>query len=79
MRQAPRLLPGEQPGRDASGAMHAAERREDVALERSVDGAKFNAFFGFEPTHTDNAMAINGDDAIELFHDTGSGPPFIRR
>lgn len=28
----------------------------------------FNDFFGFAPDYTSGAMAINGDDAIELFH-----------
>jgi 2',3'-cyclic-nucleotide 2'-phosphodiesterase (5'-nucleotidase family) len=28
---------------------------------------QFMAFFGFEPNFTDGAMAINGDDAVELF------------
>ena len=27
----------------------------------------FTAFFGFAPDHTSNALAINGDDAVELF------------
>ena len=29
----------------------------------------FNAYFGFDPTFTSGAAGINGDDAIELFHD----------
>ncbi|QCX00111.1 T9SS type A sorting domain-containing protein [Aggregatimonas sangjinii] len=29
----------------------------------------FQEFFGFEPDYTSGAMAINGDDAIELFKD----------
>ncbi len=29
----------------------------------------FTAFFGFAPNYTSGAMAINGDDAIELFQD----------
>lgn len=28
---------------------------------------QFTAFFGFAPTYTDGSMAINGDDAVELF------------
>lgn len=28
----------------------------------------FNAFFGFDPDYTSSAASINGDDAIELFH-----------
>jgi hypothetical protein len=28
----------------------------------------FTAFFGFAPDYTSGAMSINGDDAIELFH-----------
>lgn len=28
----------------------------------------FNAFFGFDPTFTDGAANVNGDDAIELFN-----------
>ena len=28
----------------------------------------FNAYFGFNPDYTSSAAAINGDDAIELFH-----------
>ncbi|GAB3288305.1 ExeM/NucH family extracellular endonuclease [Parahaliea aestuarii] len=28
----------------------------------------FTAFFGFAPDYTSSAMSINGDDAIELFH-----------
>ncbi len=31
------------------------------------DSLQFIAFFGFEPMNETNAMAINGDDAIELF------------
>ena len=33
------------------------------------ESTEFNNFFGFEPDGTDNAMSINGDDAIELFYD----------
>ena len=33
------------------------------------ESPQFNAFFGFEPTYTDSAANINGDDAIELFCD----------
>ncbi|GAA4220454.1 hypothetical protein GGQ68_000518 [Sagittula marina] len=29
----------------------------------------FNAFFGFAPDFTSDAVAINGDDAVELFRD----------
>ena len=33
----------------------------------ATEEVEFNAFFGFMPTFTDDAMAINGDDAVELF------------
>ncbi|MFK7787540.1 MAG: T9SS type A sorting domain-containing protein, partial [Crocinitomicaceae bacterium] len=33
----------------------------------TTDSALFNAFFGFDPDFVDGSMAINGDDAIELF------------
>ena len=35
----------------------------------ALDEPNFNTYFGFNPTDTDNAAAINGDDAIELFKD----------
>jgi len=28
----------------------------------------FNAFFGFDPDYITGAVAVNGDDAVELFH-----------
>ncbi|MDP5133196.1 MAG: endonuclease I, partial [Paraglaciecola sp.] len=31
------------------------------------ESPQFEAFFGFAPTYTSGAMAINGDDAVELF------------
>ena len=31
----------------------------------------FNAYFGFNPNYTSNAVSINGDDAIELFCNGG--------
>lgn len=34
------------------------------------EAPNFTAFFGFSPTYTSGAMAINGDDAIELFCDS---------
>ena len=34
-------------------------------IASEADG--FSSFFGFAPSYTSNAMAINGDDAIELF------------
>jgi predicted extracellular nuclease/endonuclease I len=34
------------------------------------EAPNFTAFFGFPPTYTSGAMAINGDDAIELFCDS---------
>ena len=34
----------------------------------STDSANFNTFLGFFPDYVDGATAINGDDAIELFH-----------
>ena len=33
----------------------------------ALDSAGFNDFFGFNPDFTDGSMAINGDDAVELF------------
>lgn len=33
----------------------------------AMENPGFTAFFGFEPDFTTDAMAINGDDAIELF------------
>jgi hypothetical protein len=33
----------------------------------SSDSANFNNFFGFDSDYVDGSMAINGDDAIELF------------
>lgn len=33
----------------------------------SSESVNFNAWFGFSPNYTSGAMAINGDDAIELF------------
>jgi len=33
----------------------------------SYETVNFNAWFGFNPNYTHNAMSINGDDAIELF------------
>jgi hypothetical protein len=35
----------------------------------ATDDASFVEFFGFSPTYISGAMAINGDDAIELFFD----------
>ncbi len=37
----------------------------------TLDAAAFESFFGFPPTYVDSmgAVAVNGDDAIELFHD----------
>ena len=32
------------------------------------EAAGFTTFFGFAPDHTSGAASINGDDAIELFH-----------
>jgi hypothetical protein len=34
----------------------------------ATDSANFNTFLGFFPDYIDGATAINGDDAIELFH-----------
>jgi hypothetical protein len=34
----------------------------------SYETTTFNTWFGFNPDYTDNAVQINGDDAIELFH-----------
>lgn len=33
----------------------------------ATEAPNFNTFFGFDPTYTDGSMAINGDDAVELF------------
>jgi hypothetical protein len=33
----------------------------------ATEGSGFNDFFGLSPNYTSSAMAINGDDAIELF------------
>ncbi len=33
----------------------------------ATDDAMFSAFFGFDPTYINGAVAINGDDAVELF------------
>ena len=33
----------------------------------STEEPNFNAFFGFNPNYTGGSMAINGDDAVELF------------
>lgn len=33
----------------------------------STEAVNFKAFFGIDPTYTDGSMAINGDDAVELF------------
>ncbi|MFK7781913.1 T9SS type A sorting domain-containing protein [Psychroserpens sp.] len=33
----------------------------------STEAPNFTAFFGFAPNYTDGSMAINGDDAVELF------------
>lgn len=33
----------------------------------ATEAPNFTAFFGFAPDYTDGSMAINGDDAIELF------------
>ncbi|WP_435413072.1 T9SS type A sorting domain-containing protein [Psychroserpens mesophilus] len=33
----------------------------------STEEPNFTAFFGFAPNYTDGSMAINGDDAVELF------------
>ena len=35
------------------------------------EASGFSSFFGFAPTHTSGAAAINGDDAIELFMSGG--------
>jgi hypothetical protein len=35
----------------------------------SYEGAGFEAFFGFAPNATGTALYVNGDDAIELYHD----------
>lgn len=34
----------------------------------ATETTNFNAYFGFDPTYVSNAASINGDDAIELFH-----------
>lgn len=36
----------------------------------SADSAGFHNFFGFAPNFVSGAMAINGDDAVELFYDS---------
>tara|TARA_R110000868_G_scaffold235273_3_gene489035 strand:- start:4486 stop:6426 length:1941 start_codon:yes stop_codon:yes gene_type:complete len=36
----------------------------------ATEEVNFNTWFGFTPKFVDNAVAINGDDAIELFYDT---------
>lgn len=33
----------------------------------ATEAANFKSFFGFDPNYTDGSMAINGDDAVELF------------
>jgi 2',3'-cyclic-nucleotide 2'-phosphodiesterase (5'-nucleotidase family) len=35
----------------------------------ATEEPQFTAFFGFAPNFTDGSMAINGDDAVELFKD----------
>ena len=35
----------------------------------SSEADKFKKFFGFAPSATSDAIAVNGDDAIELFLD----------
>lgn len=35
----------------------------------ATEEPQFTAFFGFSPNFTDGSMAINGDDAVELFKD----------
>ncbi|MBL4661967.1 MAG: T9SS type A sorting domain-containing protein [Alcanivoracaceae bacterium] len=35
----------------------------------STEILKFSQWFGFDPSYTDGAAAINGDDAIELFYE----------
>ena len=35
----------------------------------SSEAVKFKEFFGFAPSATSDAIAVNGDDAIELFLD----------
>ena len=35
----------------------------------SSESPQFTTFFGFAPNYTSGAMAINGDDAVELFKD----------
>ena len=35
-------------------------------------GTNFNTWFGFNADYTAGAMAINGDDAIELYHNSSS-------
>ena len=34
----------------------------------STDDRSFAEFFGFTPDHVSRALAVNGDDAVELFH-----------
>lgn len=47
----------------------------------ATESDNFNTWFGFNPDHTDDmAVAINGDDAIELFYDstkTFTGNEFV--
>jgi predicted extracellular nuclease len=44
----------------------AASAGEFIYIATEFTG--FTAFFGFSPDYTSNAASINGDDAIELFH-----------
>ncbi|MCK5776070.1 MAG: hypothetical protein KAH25_07840, partial [Bacteroidales bacterium] len=37
----------------------------------SSESPNFNAWFGFDPDYTSGAMSINGDDAVELFMNSG--------
>lgn len=37
-------------------------------LYLSTTTTEFNTYFGFNPDFTDGSAAINGDDAVELFH-----------
>jgi len=34
----------------------------------ATETTNFTAYFGFAPTYTSNSVNINGDDAVELFH-----------
>ncbi|RFC53386.1 fibronectin type III domain-containing protein [Brumimicrobium aurantiacum] len=34
----------------------------------SSESTNFQTYFGFAPDYTDGSMSVNGDDAIELFH-----------